>query len=336
MLFKETPRAKIVRSKNFNCNFDKKTGYTEVWGKTKEDDPSYAPFPLIADFEISTICYGKCKFCYKGNTPNGQNMSLETFKKILDKLTPLLHQIAFGADSTGTANPEMWDIMDYCLEKGVVPNITLADISDEVADKLAARCGAVAVSVYDYDTCYNSIKKLTDRGMEQVNIHAFLSLQTYEKCLKVIDDMKNDPRLSKMNALVFLSLKKKGRATKGFDQLPQEMFNTLVTKCRETGINYGFDSCGAHKAFEAHKHLENFENIKQAITPCESTRESSYVDVNGDFFPCSFSAGEKGWEEGIDVVNCDDFIKDVWNHPRVIEFRNNLLKNNCNCPIYDI
>ena len=49
---------KLVRSDQFNFNFCKKTGFTQIWGATKEEDVVVCPAPLIADIEISTICSG--------------------------------------------------------------------------------------------------------------------------------------------------------------------------------------------------------------------------------------------------------------------------------------
>jgi hypothetical protein len=86
---------KMVRSGNYNYNFDLASGYFERWGKNKEDDPDFSPFgPEILDIEVSTICNGingkPCPFCYKGNTCKGSNMSLETFQKILLKMPQTL------------------------------------------------------------------------------------------------------------------------------------------------------------------------------------------------------------------------------------------------------
>ena len=79
---------------HYNYFFNKKNGYFMRWGKQKEDNPDFAPFPEIADMEISTICHGipnekgiltPCPFCYKGNTSIGKNMTLEEFKVVFDK-----------------------------------------------------------------------------------------------------------------------------------------------------------------------------------------------------------------------------------------------------------
>lgn len=80
----EDENVKIVRSKEYNYNFDKNTGFFVRWGKTKEDDPIIAPFPEILDIEVSEVCNGvpdkngiekPCHFCSpkntKVNTPTG-------------------------------------------------------------------------------------------------------------------------------------------------------------------------------------------------------------------------------------------------------------------------
>jgi hypothetical protein len=97
----ENKNIKWVVSETYNYMFNKNNGNFIRWGRTREDDPQYAPAPEIADIEISTVCsgvtnIGPCKFCYKGNTPVGENMSLETFKKLFSVLPKTLTQIAVG------------------------------------------------------------------------------------------------------------------------------------------------------------------------------------------------------------------------------------------------
>lgn len=336
---------KAMTSENANYIFNKKTGKMITWGKTKEDDVEMFPAPTIADIEITTICNGVggkvCKHCYKSLNPNGENMSIETFKEVFDSLPKTITQIAFGADAQAKTNPDIWKIMDYAKSNGVIPNITVAELDDETADKLIERCGAVAISRYeDKNICYDSVKRLTDRGMNQVNIHMLLSKETLEMTLQTIHDIKNDPRLDKLNAIVFLSLKQKGRGT-SYKTLTQEEFNVVVETCKKVGINYGFDSCSSLKYFES-LNDEEYEQMKGYIMPCESTLESSYVDYRGFFYPCSFTEKTEGWEEGIDVKGVD-FVKDVWHNPRTEEFRQKLLDSKkCNrfscreCPLYNI
>lgn len=338
---------KNLFSENFSYYFNKETGFTYIQGKTENDNPEYSEFgPMIADIEITTKCSGPrgipCPFCYKSNTSNGKNMSLEVFKEVFHKLPKPLTQIAFGADADLTSNPDIWKIMEYCRwndYQEIIPNITLADASDEVADNLSRLCGAVAVSRYrDKNICYDTVKKLTDRGMSQVNIHIMISEETYNEALETLWDIKNDIRLSRLNAIVFLSLKNKGRG-KEYIPLSQYKFDTLVKVAMKEKVSFGFDSCSAMKFLKSIKDHPDYKKMEEMSEPCESGRFSSYIDVNGVYFPCSFSEGTKDWVEGISVLDAEDFINDIWNHPKNIEFRMKGISNisKCkSCQLYNI
>lgn len=337
MEIKENNEVKILRSKDYNYNFNKKTGYFERWGATLEQDPQRSFFgPEIADIEITTICHGPagklCSFCYKSNNQNGHNMSFEEFKTIFHKIPKTLTQIAFGADAGGFTNPDLFKMMEYCRNNNyntVVPNITVADISDEVADKLAELAGAVAVSFYKHagkEVCYNSIKKLTDRGMKQVNIHFPLMKTTAVAIDELIEDTKTDPRLAGLNAIVFLSLKQKGRG-ETFERLTYHEFQLLVEKCLDKQVPFGFDSCSSAKFMKAIRGKKNEEEMLQCTDPCESTSFSLYISEMGKVYPCSFMEGTKNFwekEDGYDMINdikdSTDFLKRVWNGDRFLEF----------------
>ena len=185
--FYEDNTVKMVRSENVNYNFDKITGYTETWGKTKDDEVIYSDIgPHILDIEISTVCdgtkgVGRCVVCYKSSSENlNRNMSLETFKTILDKFDvecfqvelndgtifwtndfkktvrdnvksittttrSSLEQLAIGSGAYGVENPEVFDMMEYARSKGVIPNITIANVAAADADKFSKLCGAMAI-----------------------------------------------------------------------------------------------------------------------------------------------------------------------------------------------
>lgn len=346
-------KIKQYRSKDYNFVFNKEDGTFIRWGKTPEDDPSYSPIgPEIADIEITTSCNGingkLCKFCYKGNSPNGTFMSLETFKKVFDRLPKTLTQIAFGVDSQCSTNPDVWDIMKYCRANGVIPNVTVANIDYQTAVLLAIHCGAVAVSRYDdKNVCYDSVNLLTKCAkdgascLRQVNIHHMISEETYDQCIETLNDKLTDPRLRELNAIVLLSLKQKGRGINhtplGFDK-----FKNLVNFALNNKIGIGFDSCTAPKFLEAVRDHKQYQAFKTVSEPCESGLFSIYINVNGNFFPCSFSEDEGEWKEGISVVNCKDFLQDIWFHDRVKTWRNNLMTNIHNnhgcreCPLFKV
>jgi len=183
------------------------------------------------------------------------------------------------------------------------------------------------------------IKAMQERF--SVNIHCMLSLESFNVAWETLQDRLTDPRLEKLKAIVFLSLKKKGRG-KSFTPLSQDKFKKIVDFAMKNGIGIGFDSCSAYKYLKSVEDHPNFKTFEMYSEPCESSAFSIYCNTEGKFFPCSFSEeGEFG--DGIDVVNCDDFMKDVWNHPRTKAFRENLLgtahKNNLKCrecPLFEV
>lgn len=392
---------KALRSESLNYNFNKETGYLQRWGVTFDDDPAFAPFPEILDIEITSICNGPnnrlCKFCYKGNTPKGHNMTLSEFKTIIDKM-PFLTQMALGADAHGTTNPDMFDMMAYARSKNIIPNITLSDISEEVSEKLAVVAGAVAISVYKhagFEIAYRSaenvirssakqnkialdnegkiigrcefienanlhkisttksLQELMDENPEQahnlykrfgitVNFHYMISAETIKDAWTLMEDMKTNPTLKYVNAVVFLSLKQKRRG-KNNNYVNQDQYNELVQSLMEKNVPFGFDSCSAPSFIESVKDHKDFDKYRTLTEDCEATLHSSYINEYGEFFPCSFTEGwvEGAWETGLDVLNCNDFIKDIWFHPRTKQFREALLSNTddlgCrNCPAFSV
>jgi len=351
MIGNTTDNKKIVEGEDYNYVFNKKTGDFARWGKTLKDNPQFSPIgPEILDIEITTICNGVdgrfCSTCYKSNTGNGQNMSYNDFVSLLNKVNEnkQLTQLAFGLGSTGIENPDIWRMCEYARNIDIIPNGTVADISDETADNIVKWFGACAVSNHSKEACYNSVKRLTDRGLEQTNIHAVIYKENIKETFELIDDIKNDARLSKLRAVVFLSLKKAGRAEKGKTPLSQDEFNSLMEYAFKKKINFGMDSCSAPKFLNFLKDNPKYmytkkdniiSDITECIEPCESTCFSVYIDVFGNYHPCSFCEHKKGLTS-INIHNIGSFTKDVWLNEKVIEFRKMLLKNNRNCPIFEV
>lgn len=343
---------KKFRSPLYNYEFNKNSGFFARWGTNFDNDPLYAPSPEILDLEISINgCKNNCKFCYKGNSNSEPtNMSFETFRKIVSKFPKSLTQIAFGITGVKT-NPDFVSMLDYSKNIGIIPNFTLSgiDLDDNIAKDIVKYIGAVAVSIYENDKNigYDTVELFTKLGIKQTNIHLMISNETKDFVNEVVDDVINDKRLKDLNAVVFLSLKPKGRAKDNFNSISNDDFSKLIFKCfnlrKNHNFNFGFDSCTA-PAFENFVNCYCKDDVKKQLImmseSCESSLFSSYINVYGEFFPCSFSENEYGWEKGIDVVNCNDFIPDVWYNERVVKFRNDLLntcKDGCrNCVMFDL
>lgn len=354
---------KFIQSKDgeFHFLFRKSDGFTMKWGKTSNDDPAYNPFGNeIADIEIVKSCEGirnadgkrqPCEFCYKGMHKGEAYMKFETFKQIFDVLNQpkTMTQIAFGVDASCAVNPDIWRIFDYCNENGITPNLTVADIDENTARNIVMRAGACAVSYYplrDENRCFDSIALLNNAKKElnkpnfSINIHALVANETYKHLFDLIDKVKTEKRLDGLNAIVFLSLKQKGRGVH-FNPISQTDFTNLVNTCFEKGISFGMDSCGATKFLKAIKHRPDFDRLNSMVESCESTLYSMYIDCDGIFYPCSFMEREGDWVKGIDMLEVKDFVKQVWFADKVLEWRDSAIKtincNGCNkCPYYNV
>jgi len=345
-LVMDAPSVKVAIGRDYNYIFDKITGDFKRWGKTYKDDPQFSPIgPEILDLEISVNgCPNGCRFCYKNNTNEpATNMTFDTFKKIIDSFPKTLTQIAFGITGVQT-NPDFIRMMEYCREIGVVPNFTLSgiDLTDDMAKKISGIVGALAVSAYktDKNVCYDTVKKFTDLGVRQTNIHIMVSEETLDFVYEVLNDRLTDPRLAKMNAIVFLGVKPKGRAKEGFHSLSTEKYRDLINFCFKNKLAIGFDSCSAPKFETTVRQMDIPDNFKDRLIACsescESSLFSSYINVKGEYWHCSFSENEPS-QECFDCLTTDKFLS-VWYSDAVKKFRNNSIssmKNGCrHCHVF--
>lgn len=336
-------KVKFVRSKDYNYNFNKENGMFIRYGETLDIDPEMCKFGAeILDLEISSgKCMGKCPECYKcnGAVEHVYNMTFDEFKTIFHKVSKsgTLNQIAFGICDIGT-NPDFFNMMRYARENGVIPNYTChgLDMNEEYAKLTAEICGAVAVSVYNKEKSYNAVKMLTEAGMKQVNFHCIAHDKSFDKIKSIIDDIKTDDRLKGLNALVLLRYKPKGNGIGKFNQLTIEQYKEILKYAEDKGVNLGFDSCSAPLYLEAIKDDKDYKQKSMYVEPCESSLFSSYINCKGEFYACSFCEGEGMWKEGLNVLECNDFVEDIWYNDKTIKFRNALLGNCRNCPMFNL
>jgi radical SAM protein with 4Fe4S-binding SPASM domain len=337
---------KKFRSPDYNYNFRLSDGFFQRWGSTIDEDPDFSPYsPEIADIEISygDTCRIKCPFCYKGNGIGGEgtNMSLETFKSIFEKFPKIngqfiLTQVALGITSI-TENKDFFPICDYLRNNSVIPNVTIngADpLTDEEISRLVKTVGAMAISIseFNYKKGYDLINRIIQAGGQQINIHYVVSKQSYKFVFTLLNDRMSNPLLKGINAIVFLSLKPKNRG-QDLDVLPEEDFHKIIRYCLDNSIAFGADSCSAHKVLRSFT-PEEFKKLKDYIEPCEASKFSFYINADGKHYPCSFLEDEPRdiWPLGIYMGTVIDFVKEIWNHPSVLSFRDsvNITNKNCN------
>lgn len=286
-----------VTDKNYCQLFNKNTGFNIRMGKDANDDPSWCPLGTeILDAEISIngcpkVGGASCKFCYKNNSDKpATNMSIENFKKIIDKFPRNLSQVAIGITGVQT-NPDFIEMLRWLREeRGIIPNYTLsgADLNDKIFEATLKYCGRVAVSVYDTDKnlCYNTIKRFNDRSPNFCNMHLILSDYNIKFVDEVLDDIENEKVVGLRN-IVFLRCKPVGRASKLPCTLSMETLGHVIGRCEKIGIGYGFDSCSCGIVREYFKSKGKPE-IEKYLEPCESSVFSGYINTFGQYYHCSF------------------------------------------------
>lgn len=348
----DAPSWKMTReitSLSYNCFFDKKTGLNIRFGKELDDDPEYCELgPEILDLEISVNgCVPvkgseNCKYCYKCNTnAPATNMSFDTFKRIIDSFPKNLSQIAFGITGLQT-NPDLFKMLSYCRDIGIVPNLTTvgADLNEDVKDMLCSKCGAVAVSCYTgaKELCYKTIRELKSYAKEHygkdmhINMHILLSKENKNHLIDVLKDIANK-KVTGLKSVVFLRIKPCGRAKSMDCTLPISLYEEIVSFCIKNKISFGFDSCSATKVIEVLNNIGKPE-LSKCCEPCESSKLSSYINVKGEYWSCSF-AERTTFIKPINVLSYDS-VTSWWNSDEVKRVR--FCKDPAckSCPIYNL
>ena len=334
---------------SYNCFFNKQTGLNIRFGKEVEEDVDICELgPEILDLEVSVNgCVPvpgstNCRYCYKNNTNvKPTNMSFETFKQIVDSFPKNLSQIAFGITGLKT-NPDLEKMFEYCRKTGIVPNVTTvgADMDEHMKDVLCKWCGAVAVSCYTgaKELCYKTIKELHEYARENykrdlhVNMHIVISNDNMPHLKEVLQDIA-DKKVDGLKSVVLLRIKPKGRAAKMDCKIALSTYEELVKFCMDNNISFGFDSCSATPVMEVLKKIGKPELCASA-EPCESSKLSSYINVHGEYWSCSFAEGT----DFIKSINVLDYksVTDWWNLDEVKKVR--FCKNPAckSCPIYNL
>lgn len=337
------------KSQTYHCFFNTFTGFNMRWGKTLDDDPSYCALgPEILDLEISVNgCVPvpgstNCRYCYKNNTTApATNMDFDTFKKIFDSFPKNLSQIAFGITGL-TTNDYMEMMFRYCRENDVIPNVTTvgADLTPGLQNVLCKYCGAIAVSCYTgaKEHCYKTIKTLKDWAKENfnrnmhINMHIVVSKDNTPHVREVLNDIK-DGKVPGLKSVVFLRIKPKGRAAHMDCTVTKDMYKELVTFCLDNKISFGFDSCSATPVMHVLKDIGKAD-LCDSAEPCESGKLSSYINVKGEYWNCSFAEGTN-FIKPINVLDYD-FVSDWWNSDELKRIRKNENPACESCPIYNL
>lgn len=283
-----------IRRHGSGYNFlgDKETGVTFRWGESFQDNPSFAPWPELADISISNYCTKGCDFCYRDSSEKGFFMPLEDYDFVLEELChPVwgnVFQVAIGGGEP-LEHPQFKDIIDLTVSRGIVANLTTNGIhlNKDFAAFLADRVGAIAISTNNLNDLDLGKIMLLNSSSIKTNIHFVLSSKNVCQAIEIMTGQHNDI-LQRINSLIFLTYKSSGRAIAAnrlsFD-VNLKKFISVIDK-RVAAARIGFDACFVPILL----HLTNTK--PEMVDSCECGFFSVYIDENLNVKPCSFSTNE--------------------------------------------
>jgi len=308
---------KIVNNGEYEIRFNQKTGAMLLQGVNGHPDPKKLKYPLLMDIGIMGHCHNQCHFCYQGRI-NQPNMTLDNFKRIIDEVRDDVMQVALGGRGDPNKHEDFEKIIEYCNENNVVPNYTTSgkNLTDRELE-ISKNCGAVAVSMYNSDYTFYSLKRLMKKNIK-TNIHFIFDGLSYfpiEDLLKGKDIWHGKVDLDRLNAIIFLLFKPVGAARKmTMFQAVNYQFENFYDLIRKNSNNLkfkvGMDSCLSNKIQQRMK-ISSFE--KTFMGNCDSARYSVYVSPDMKLLPCSFGS------EGVEIKSS---IKNLWDNSNLFnDFR---------------
>ena len=313
--------------------FNTTTGFELLSGVNEKPDPFVLKLPSLLDIGIMGHCANHCEICYQGDDEE-DHMELKDFINILDQVKHHTNQIALGGRGDPNKHPEFSEFLMETRRRGIVPNYTTSGngLTYDEIQLTRTYCGAVAVSNYNKDYTYSAINRFMSVGMK-TNIHYVYSRETFEDALRLLkgeDIWKGAIDIDKLNAVIFLLFKKKGRASNMNHLAPTAYQINLLCQAihsKEANLKFkvGMDSCLVNHYYYFIASLT--EEEKLSLDTCEAARMSAYISPSLKMMPCSFCDPTEG------ISMKDKTIKDIWDNAEpFIKVRDILRKYRACCP----
>lgn len=306
----------------YNFIGDTKTGITFRWGKTLRENPTFAPWPELADISISNHCTKGCDYCYRNSGDNASFMSLEDYEYILNELRHPkwrnVFQIAIGGGEP-LEHPQLIQIIETTISRNIIPNLTTngVHLDSEYASYFKGKVGAVALSVTDIQALdLNKIRILLKESV-RTNIHYVLSNKNISQAADILRGKYNEI-LSGLNSIIFLTHKPHGRGNITDILKLNTILKNFIKQIdhNKCSARIGFDACFVPLL------LHFTQTDSTYIDPCECGFFSIYIDEKLNVKPCSFD------NMGSYTFNLREYsFSDIWGY-KLKRYRDDVI-NHC-------
>jgi radical SAM protein with 4Fe4S-binding SPASM domain len=335
--------------KGYNFVGIPETGVTFRWGECFSENPYSAPWPEIVDISISNYCTNGCEHCYRSSDENGEFMSIEDYRYVLNELSNekygKVFQVALGGGEP-LLHPDFNKLLEITREEfGIIPNYTTCGKFFNQDNLKATRkyCGAAAISwdPYRENLSLDELSKLGSRLLSEdirTNLHYVVSEKTLPKSLEILKG-EYDEYLKSYNSIIFLTFKPTGRA--GSDDVIKsastlKSFLDLVEN-PFTCLNIGFDACFVPVL------MKNTNVDVDFLDSCECGFFSVYIDEELNVKPCSF-CNNNVYSYNLKQYNFENVWHDLYaNYRNYIDTKcksecvecNKILDCRGRCPFFD-
>ena len=332
---------------NFTEIFNQKNGLLirsnilDSKGLETDTPPNIRSFPELIDIGIMAKCHVENKYCaefgvdcYQKVSANNKDMGINDFKMIIEQCKNKSLQVALGGKGDPNKHENFDEILKYCRENNIVPNLTTTGINltEEEIKVMKQYCGAVAVSMYSklrlIENKYIETNPETLLAVKKLNAMNIITNLHYVISTKTIDDailrLKTNRFPKGINAVIFLLYKPVGLGDQknmiSLDSIKLKSFFKLISEKRYF-FKIGFDTCFSPliDAF-----LTNYNS--KTIEYCEAAKFSCYISSDLKIYPCSFIQKE---EYSINLR--DNTIQKAWFSEKFNIFRriNSSICQNC-------
>jgi len=316
MITKIDKKNKFISTFNPATGFYVRTGVINKEGKDTGVDPFMGDSPSLIDCGIMGVCKNAklCTVgCYQGKNKK-ENMSLDTFKNIIDQCKGKTFEIALGGFGSPNEHPDFIEIIKYAKQNNIIPNYTTSgiELTDAQIQATKDNCGAVAVSYYKQPYTYSSIDRFLEAGCK-TNIHYVLGNDSIDE---VIYRLQNNDFPKGINAVIFLLYKpvgciKHGNILSVNNPKVKTFFELLDTN--RFDFKVGLDACCVPGLINYSKNI----NLNSA-TPCDGGSFSMYITSDNFALPCSFDNQKMKYAVDLNKYT----IQEAWDSEQFEKFRN--------------
>lgn len=290
--------------------------------------------PLYAQIEPTLFCNLNCSMCVNPLSPRRrQHMSLENFKKILNKLS-YLRQVSLVGAGEPLLNPDLFGMISYAKAKGVLIGFATNGLllNRLCATRiLEARVDWLNVSIDSADKyIYGAIRKGADLGVVINNLKDFMKIKGKRRLPELslwvvimeqtVSGIGQIIKLSKelgINKVTAQLAHSWGEASLA-ESLKHNSEKDFFEKLKETLIQ-------AKKLARKESVVFDFVNVPDVSSrrACKWPWKSCYISVEGFITPCCLQGSNPETLNFGNILGDDDFDS-IWNGPEYQEFRKNL------------